>query len=166
MSTAIDLEPPSFDDEPVENQHATHVAVHMQKVNAAFEAALQPGSDVLVDLNGTIYPGKVSRTISNIPNELAVETPAARFMSRHWKTLLFYIDSRKAVYGTAKLIIPGIDPAPTQTQIQHETPKAEEAKATLDEPEALAREEDVGDQWTEASTLNEKEQEELWYNRD
>lgn len=151
MSTAIHLEPPSFDelDEPVD----------------LFANATQPGTDVFVDVCGVIYPGKVSRTISRIPNEVAVETPAAVFMSRHWKTLLFYIDSRKAVYGTAKLILPGIDPVPTQTQIQHEIPKPEETKAPLDEPQALSREEDIGDQWTEASTLEEEEQAELWYQK-
>ncbi len=152
MKTALNLEPPSFG--------GPEVAAD------PMESALQTGADVLVDVSGVIYPGKVSRTTSKIPNEVSVETPAAVFMSRHWKVLLFYIDTRKAVYGSARLILPGIDPVPTQTQVQHEIPKPEETKAPLDEPQALSRDEDVGDQWTEASTLNEEEQEELWYNRD
>lgn len=154
MSTAIHLEPPSFDE------------VAKPSREDAILSALEPGADVLVDVSGVIYAGKVSRTTSKIANEIAVETPAAVFMSRHWRTLLFYIDTRKAVYGTAKLIIPGIDPAPQQTKVHHEIPKPEETKAPLDEPQALSRDEDVGDQWTQASTLDEEEQEELWYRRD
>lgn len=154
MSTAINLEPPSFDDDGATTGECPLIA------------ALAPGKDVLVDCNGAIYPGKVSRTTLKMANEIVVETPAAVFMSRHWKTLLFCIETRKAVYGTAKLIIPGIDPVPQQTQVHYEIPKPEETKAPLDQPEALSRDEDVGDQWTEASTLYEEERKELWYQCD
>lgn len=152
MKTALDLEPPSFDEPP--------------EPADPFETALAPGSDVFVELGGALYEGKVSRASYFANGEVAVETPAAQHMSRHWKTLLFYIQSRKAVYGIATLIIPGIDPVPQQPEIKRTYETKPQEPAPLDEPEALARENDVGDQWHEASTLEDEEQKELWYQRD
>lgn len=155
MKTGINLEPPSF--EPAKHEPSPR-------------DCLQPGADVIVELCGKFYKGKVTTSASQA-NEIGVETPAANQMSRHWRSLLFYIESRNAVYGLATLIIPGIDPVPTNATIEttYEKQQNHEGKkedAQLDEPEALSRDEDVGDQWTEASKLNEADQKELWYQRD
>ena len=126
---------------------------------------LSPGSGVYVDLNGVLYPGVITAILC-AAGEISVETPAAHHMSRHWKTLLFYIESRKAVYGLAKLVIPGIDPVPPNAQhkTQYEK-KTQNDHAPLDEPEALSRDED-SPEWEQKSTLEPDEEEKLWYQID
>ena len=171
MNTALNLEPPSFGD-PVEVPfHKDEPPVYNMVVREpSIDDFLQPGADVFVELSGVYYHGKVWRGGVRA-DEVCVETPAAHHMSRHWKTLLFYKHSRQAVYGLAKLIIPGIDqePSPDKIQTQYTRPKDEKGnpkEALLDEPQALARDEDVGEAWTEESTLKEEEQQKLWYQRD
>lgn len=123
------------------------------------EDATIKGADVLVDLGGILYPGKV---IKNLLGEVVVETTAARHMSRQWKVLLFYIESRQAVYGTAKLVLPGIDPYNAKfIQPEYEKKKPEEKPAPLDEPEALSREDDQPE-WEQPSQLSAEDEDRMW----
>lgn len=145
MKTAINLEPPSFASEPV-----------------TLESALQPGADVWVELlSGTIYPGKVAR-MQHVEGELSVETPAAKYMSASWKTLLFNPVSRKSIYGLATLHLPGIDPEPDPARIKRDYDKKTQGVGQLDEPEALSREND-DPTWEQKSTLEPEEERGLWY---
>ena len=128
------------------------------------EDATAKGCDVYVDLGGILYPGKVIQ--SGFANAVCVETTAARHMSRQWKTLLFYRSSRNAVYGTAKLVVPGIDPINTNLiQKEYAKKKPEEQPAPLDEPQALSRDYD-DPEWVQPSQLSEEDEQKLWYQRD
>jgi hypothetical protein len=128
------------------------------------EDATSKGADVLVDLGGVLYPGKVVHC--RIANEVCVETTAARHMSRQWKVLLFHLESRKSVYGAATLVLPGID-SYNEKAIQKEYAKKtpDEQPAPLDEPEALSREDDQPE-WEQPSQLEPDEEREMWFQRD
>lgn len=139
--------------EPEENTAATSDAKIGGKGDAsesftdseyALALALEVGSDVLVLLGSRAYPGKVCK--APFMGEVGIETTAARHMSRHWKTLLFYVASRRSVYGIATLHIPGIDILPQGTIIEQVYERERKTPALLDEPTSRDHDiEDAGD---------------------
>lgn len=128
---------------------------------------LPKGHPVFVQLGTKLYHGTVDKD-NTAGGEISILTSAARHMSRQWKTLLFYKNSRKPVYGSATLIIPPFDQIPTHEFIIHEEykpkPRTEIAEQGGDDGSPiLDQQEQRDDDTCPHSDEEEKEQQRLWW---
>lgn len=147
MSTLLDMQPPDEEEE------------------VDFDN-LPVGHPVFVQLGSKLYAGTVDKD-NTAGGEISILTSAARHMSRQWKTLLFYKNSRKPVYGSATLIIPPFDQIPTDAII-HEgykaKPRTEIAKQGGDDGSPILDQQEQRDEDTcPHSDEEEKEQQRLWW---